>query len=144
MAETMCDYEGIGLAAPQIFSPLRLILVDGEPADEDEPSFTVIANPRIVESSSDLVEDWEGCLSIPDLRGLVPRLSSVVLRGLARDGSKIEQRSSGLTARVIQHEVDHEVDHLDGVLFIDRMSSLESLSFLEEHRRFSQQDQCFR
>ena len=77
------------------------------------------------------VEDWEGCLSIPDLRGLVPRADAIQVIALGRDGRPVQLRATGFSARVIQHETDH----LDGVLFLDRMRSFESLCFLEEYLR---------
>jgi len=77
-------------------------------------------------------EGWEGCLSIPDIRGLVPRAPEVMVKALLRDGKKVEIRARGLPARVIQHESDH----LDGVLFFDRMTSFDSLTFMDEFRRY--------
>jgi peptide deformylase len=79
-----------------------------------------------------MVEDWEGCLSIPDIRGKVPRARRIVLRAFDRKGKRFEMQVSGFTARVIQHETDH----LDGVLFFDRMSSFTTLTFLEEFGRY--------
>jgi peptide deformylase len=78
------------------------------------------------------MEDWEGCLSIPDIRGRVPRARQISVRAYDRRGKRIELRASGFTARVIQHETDH----LDGVLFFDRMKSFESLTFLDEFGRY--------
>jgi len=78
------------------------------------------------------VEDWEGCLSIPDIRGRVPRARQIVVRAFDRTGKKIEMPASGFTARVIQHETDH----LDGVLFLDRMKNFQSLTFLDEFGRY--------
>ena len=87
-----------------------------------------LINPEITPASPDVVEDWEGCLSIPDIRGRVPRARQITVRAYDRRGKRIELRASGFTARVIQHETDH----LDGVLFFDRMKSFESLTFLDE------------
>jgi peptide deformylase len=82
------------------------------------------------------VSDWEGCLSIPDIRGQVPRPESVRVRALDRTGRRIELVASGLPARVIQHEADH----LDGVMFFDRMTSFETLTFMDEFRRYWAKD----
>ena len=85
---------------------------------------------------SDVVADWEGCLSIPDIRGRVQRAREITVRALDRRGDRIELRAQNFTARVIQHETDH----LDGILFFDRMRSFESLTFLEEYSRFWAKD----
>jgi len=78
------------------------------------------------------VEDWEGCLSIPDIRGRVPRAREILMRALDRKGGRLELRAHDFPARVLQHETDH----LDGVLFFDRMRSFESLTFLDEYSRY--------
>ncbi len=144
MIETMREYQGVGLAAPQLHVGLRLYVAalgagghDDEEEDErheeaPEPEPLVLINPELRLSGGAKVEDWEGCLSIPDLRGIVPRAPEVEVRAFDRDGRRIELRASGFGARVLQHEYDH----LDGVLFLDRMTSLESLTFLEEYARF--------
>ena len=91
-----------------------------------------VVNPEITPVGTEQAEDWEGCLSIPDIRGRVPRFRQIVVRGLDRTGERIEIRASDFPARVIQHETDH----LDGVLFFDRMKSFESLTYLEEYSRY--------
>jgi peptide deformylase len=137
MFETMKEYQGVGLAAPQVHEGIRLF-VAGFPEDdegEDErQSMPLIAliNPEIQVVGTQVTEDWEGCLSIPDIRGRVPRARQIVVRAFDRQGKRIELRASGFSARVIQHETDH----LDGVLFFDRMKSFESLTFLEEFGRY--------
>ena len=93
---------------------------------------TAIINPEIVPNHSDKREGWEGCLSIPDIRGMVPRFTDITVVALDRDGKKIELKLKDFPARVVQHETDH----LDGVLFFDRMRSLESLTFSDEYRRY--------
>ena len=138
MIETMTEYRGVGLAAPQVHEGLRLfvaLLADdprGANPDDDDQEPTVIINPEITIVDPDVVEDWEGCLSVPDIRGRVPRAREIVLRGLDRRGSAIEIEAADYPARVIQHETDH----LDGVLFFDRMTDFASLTFLEEYARF--------
>src|SRR5206468_4869739 len=91
-----------------------------------------IINPEITVIGRDVVEDWEGCLSIPDIRGRVPRAREIKVRAIDRKGDRIELEAHDFHARVIQHETDH----LDGVLFFDRMTSFESLTFLDEYSRY--------
>ena len=135
MIETMIDYEGIGLAAPQVFEPLRLIVLGDPDADaEDEAAIplTVLFNPQFTTLSPESLDGWEGCLSIPQLRGVVPRSAAVEVRGYDREGSAVELEAEGIFARVLQHEIDH----LEGVLFLDRMDDLQTLTFVEEYQRY--------
>lgn len=143
MFETMKEYQGVGLAAPQVHEGLRIFVAgfppredpeEGEEANEDGEDVPLMAviNPEIEIISRDVVEDWEGCLSIPDIRGRVSRARQIIVRGFDRSGKKMELRASGFTARVIQHETDH----LDGVLFFDRMKTFQSLTFLDEFGRY--------
>jgi peptide deformylase len=134
MIETMKEYHGVGLAGPQVHESVRLFVAALDAGrDVETPSEPIaIINPEIVPVTNELVEDWEGCLSIPDIRGRVPRLREIKVRALDRNGDKIELRASNFAARVIQHETDH----LDGILFFDRMKSFESLTFLEEYSRY--------
>ena len=132
MIDTMHEYHGVGLAAPQVHEALRLFvaLLDDDPDGKSEA--VVIVNPEIVPNGSAMEEGWEGCLSIPDIRGMVPRYTDIMVRALDRNARRIEITARGFTARVIQHETDH----LDGVLFLDRMESFETLTFLEEFGRY--------
>jgi peptide deformylase len=138
MLETMAEYHGVGLAAPQVHEGLRIFVAaldakdDGE--GDDEP--LAIVNPEITVVGADVVEDWEGCLSIPEIRGRVPRAREIKVRAFDRKGDRIELRAHDFPARVIQHETDH----LDGVLFFDRMTSFETLTFLEEYSRYWAKD----
>ena len=145
MFETMKEYQGVGLAAPQVHASLRLFVAGFPPRDDDrdapvrdddedseEVPLMALINPEIEPVSREQVEDWEGCLSIPDIRGRVPRARSILVRAYDRTGKKIEIQASGFTARVIQHETDH----LDGVLFFDRMKTFQSLTFLDEFGRY--------
>lgn len=144
LLDTMNEYHGVGLAAPQVHEGLRLfvaMLDSGEPGNDDkdgEPKDEPIAiiNPEITVVGPDIVEDWEGCLSVPDVRGRVPRAKEIKVRAFDRDGERIELSAHGFPARVIQHETDH----LDGVLFFDRMRTFESLTFLEEYARYWRKD----
>jgi peptide deformylase len=136
MIDTMREYNGVGLAAPQVHEGLRVFvaLLAEDPGD-DTPA-TVIVNPEIVPNGPATAEGWEGCLSIPDIRGLVPRFTDITVRGQDREGRTIELRLKDFPARVVQHETDH----LDGVLFFDRMPSMQSLTFMEEYSRYHADD----
>ena len=140
MIDTMHEYHGVGLAAPQIHEGLRIFVAAIAPSEEEplspgDPPM-VFVNPVITPVASDVVEDWEGCLSIPDLRGRVPRAREIRVAALDRDGARIEFASRDFPARVIQHETDH----LDGVLFLDRMRGFGTLTFLEEYARYWSKD----
>jgi peptide deformylase len=132
MIETMHEYHGVGLAAPQVHEGIRVFvgLLDEEPGSDSEAA--VVINPEIVPEGSATEEGWEGCLSIPDIRGLVPRFTSIVVKGMDRHGKPLELPLKSFAARVAQHETDH----LDGILFFDRMTSMQSLTFLDEYSRF--------
>jgi len=144
MFETMQEYAGIGLAAPQIHESLRIFVAGVREAavvdpmtDEAEMPRIALINPELA-LVDDLVEsDWEGCLSIPDIRGKVPRARKVAVRALNRKGELVEFVAEGLPARVIQHETDH----LNGILFFDRMSSFETLAFMDEFRKYWAKDE---
>jgi peptide deformylase len=134
MIETMVEYHGVGLAAPQVHESLRLFVasLDHDEAGESASKPIAIINPEIIPVGSEIDEDWEGCLSIPDIRGRVPRAAEIKLRAWDRDGERIELHARHYPARVIQHETDH----LDGILFFDRMRSFDSLTFLDEYSRY--------
>ena len=138
MFETMTEYSGIGLAGPQVHEPLRIFVAgvrDGDvslPVDDDhDMPFMAVINPEITPVGTATSEDWEGCLSIPDIRGRVVRPAAIDVTAYDRSGRRVRLSASGLPARVIQHETDH----LDGVLFFDRMKSFETLTFMDEFRR---------
>ena len=132
--ETMIEYHGVGLAAPQIHEGLRLFVasLDHDESSESPPAPIAIINPEITPVGSAVEEDWEGCLSVPDIRGRVPRAVEIKLRAWSRDGERLDLTARHYAARVIQHETDH----LDGILFFDRMRSFESLTFLDEYSRY--------
>jgi peptide deformylase len=120
MLETMYGAQGIGLAAPQVGVSLRVIVVDLGDADEEDVGPLVLINPRVLEASKKTDKGPEGCLSIPGLEEVVERPATVTVEGLAPDGEVVNMEISGLLGRAVQHEIDH----LDGVLFIDRVSPL--------------------
>ena len=136
MKDTMAAKSGAGLAAPQIGIPLRVVIfgVTANPRYPDvEPvPDTVLINPRITPLTEDQEEDWEGCLSVPDLRGKVPRWTRLQVEAYGRNGRPLRFVAGGFHARVVQHECDH----LDGKVFLDRMRSMETLSFLPEFHRY--------
>jgi peptide deformylase len=136
MMETMQEYHGIGLAAPQVHEGVRIFVAGIEKehkrTGDTEIVPIAIVNPEVTALGRDLVEDWEACLSIPDIRGRVPRNRRVRVRGFDRDGQPLDLELENFSARVVQHEGDH----LNGVLFFDRMKSFESLAFMEEYSRF--------
>ena len=135
MLETMRAAEGVGLAAPQLGLDLRLVVyaaVDPDRPNDPDPRLEVLVNPGIEPESRDLVYDWEGCLSIPDLRGLVPRYAAIRVHALDRHGERLDFRAEDYEARIVQHEFDH----LEGILFVDRMRDLRSLAFAEEWQKY--------
>jgi peptide deformylase len=141
MAETLEDAGGVGLAAPQVHVPLRLFIyflperrVSGDTDDAARP-LSVVINPEISVTSPENVLDWEGCLSIPGLTAMVPRASRIVLDAQDGAGARFSRPASGFHARVLQHETDH----LDGVLYLSRMRDFRLIGYTEEVSRFRSQ-----
>jgi len=136
MHDTMQALDGAGLAAPQIAVPLRVVIfgLKSNPRypDAEAVPYTVLINPVITPLGQDREEGWEGCLSVPGMRGLVPRWRALHYRGYDSQGEPIDRTVSGFHARVVQHECDH----LDGKLYVDRMRSMETLTFLPEFHRY--------
>jgi peptide deformylase len=124
LAETLFSVPGAGLAAPQVGVPLRAFVVKG-----DENQVHALANPELVRAEGSQV-GYEGCLSIPGYVGEVERAESVVVKGLNRKGKMVRIKARGFTARVFQHELDH----LDGILFTDRLTSLDTFKKVEEYQ----------
>ncbi|RJP21764.1 MAG: peptide deformylase [Deltaproteobacteria bacterium] len=118
MFDTMYESEGIGLAAPQVGVGKRVIVLDVSPVEEGVAPMAIV-NPEIVGTEGETVLGVEGCLSIPGVQGEVPRPEVVVVRGLDGQGEPVRVRAEGILSRALQHEIDH----LDGVLFIDRIPS---------------------
>jgi len=127
MLDTMHDAHGVGLAAPQVAEELQIFVYEGQGIPQ-----RVVINPMLRPQERELAHDWEGCLSIPDLRGLVPRHPAVRIQGLDREGLPLDYLAHGLEARIVQHEFDH----LNGVVFLDRMRDLRTLSYLDEWQEF--------
>jgi peptide deformylase len=144
MIETMMDANGAGLAAPQVHVPLRIVVFQA-PGERSDPGLseterydhtaplTVLINPEIAILSRETEGGWEGCLSVPGLRGWVERPVHIRYRGLTPDGQILTREARGFHARVVQHEVDH----LDGRLYPSRMSDLSKLIFESEIRHFA-------
>lgn len=139
MFETMADAQGAGLAAPQVHAPLRIFVFRAAPerADEDAEDMpigdTVMINPEVELLSEDRVLGWEGCLSIPGLRAAVPRAPRIRYRGVDCDGNRTERTAAGFHARVVQHEFDH----LNGILYPMRMTDFSLFGFTDEMARFA-------
>ncbi len=131
MMQTMVEYSGVGLAAPQVHESLAIAVIESHGPRGDIP-MTVLVNPDVTVLDEELIEDWEGCLSIPDLRGRVPRWGKLRVDALDRHGNQVELTAEGFTARVIQHEFDH----LMGKVYLDRMRDLKTLTHLAEFQRY--------
>jgi peptide deformylase len=132
---TMLDADGVGIAAPQVYESLRVFIVASRPnprypdAPEMEP--VVVANPEIVWRSEEVVKGWEGCLSIPGIRGHVPRNRRIRARYSTLDGEEVEREFADFVARVFQHEDDH----LRGLVFLDRLESNRDILCEKEFRK---------
>ena len=131
MIATMVEYEGIGLAGPQVHEGVRLF-VAGIENEQEKMRVLPFINPVITPIGDEKEEGWEGCLSIPDIRGKVPRYTRVNIKALDRRDQPFELELSDFAARVVQHETDH----LDGLLFFDRIKDFHSLTYLEEYGRY--------
>ena len=132
MKETMAAKNGAGLAAPQIGVSQRVVIfgVEKNPRypDAEEVPFTVLVNPKITMLSRDVESDWEGCLSVPGMRGVVPRYTKLRYTGTDEEGNPIDRVAEGFHARVVQHECDH----LDGILYPQRMQDMTTFGFTKE------------
>jgi peptide deformylase len=130
---TLVASHGVGIAAPQVAIPYRLLIVASRPNSRypNAPLMppTAMINPQIVSHSNDIVKDWEGCLSVPGIRGLIPRYSEIEVEYIDRTGQLIRQHLSGFVARIFQHEFDH----LNGLVFLDRLESLQEIITDQEY-----------
>ena len=135
MLATVEDANGVGLAAPQVYESKCLIIVASHPnprypyAPEMKP--TVMINPEITWRSNELFKDWEGCLSVPGIRGIVPRPTKIKMLYQDRDGKKIETEYSDFVARVVLHECDH----LDGISFLERIENPKEIAMDKEYQK---------
>lgn len=133
MLDTMAALDGAGLAAPQIGEPWRVVIFGTDAPNPRYPDAeivprTVLINPELEPLDAQMEQGWEGCLSVPGMRGLVPRYQQLLYRGVDQQGRTIDRYVSGFHARVVQHEVDH----LDGILYPMRMTDLSQFGFNEE------------
>jgi peptide deformylase len=140
MLETMEDAHGAGLAAPQVHVPLRVVVFHVPESralrEGEEPvPLTVLINPEIQPLTEETAEGWEACLSVPGLAGMVPRFTQIRYSGFDLNGARIEREARGFHARVVQHECDH----LDGILYPQRMTDLSLLVFADEMRHATPQ-----
>jgi peptide deformylase len=136
MVDRLRALNGAGLAAPQIGEPVKVVVIEVRRTDvfPDRPECPLLQmiNPVILDRSDSVLVDWEGCFSVPGLMGLVPRAETITVSFVAADGQQATERFSGYPARVIQHEVDH----LDGVEFVDRMVDMTSLTTVQNYLNF--------
>src|SRR6267143_3398045 len=136
MIETMREYDGAGLAATQVHTLQQIAVIEvlGNPRYPDAPAvpLMVLINPVVTPLTEEMEEGWEGCLSVPDMRGMVPRFTSVRLDAYDREGNPIEGETKEFFARVIQHETDH----LQGMVYLDRMRDFSTLTHLAEWNRY--------
>jgi peptide deformylase len=132
MIETMREYDGAGLAANQVHTPKQVAVIEvlGNPRYPDAPEvpLTVLINPVVTPLTEEMEDGWEGCLSVPEMRGVVPRHTAVRLQCLDREGRPVDLVAKEFFARVIQHETDH----LNGIVYLDRMRDLSTLSHTAE------------
>jgi peptide deformylase len=136
MIETMKEYDGVGLAADQVHvsKQIAVLEVADNPRypEKGNVPLTVLVNPTVTPLGNEMQDDWEGCLSIPDMRGVVPRFKSIKVEALDQHGAAVEFIATEFHARVIQHECDH----LNGRVYLDRMRDLTSLTYLTEFARY--------
>jgi peptide deformylase len=130
MVETLADIGGRGLAAPQVHVPLRVVIFVAPAGGRERDELVTLINPEIEPLGPEREDGWEGCLSVPGLRGLVPRWTRIRYRAATTAGRRIDRIAEGFHARVVQHECDH----LDGVLYPRRMTDLSKLVFESEMR----------
>jgi peptide deformylase len=136
MIETMKEYDGVGLAGDQVHESKQIAVIEvaDNPRYPQKPKIplTVLVNPTITPLTEETEDDWEGCLSIPDLRGQVPRYKTIRVQAWDRDGQELDFIANDFHARVIQHEWDH----LNGKVYLDRMREFSTLAFLTEFARY--------
>jgi len=135
MTETMLDAKGIGLAAPQVYIKQKImIFINPDEKSESETKIETLINPKLIKVSDETNDDWEGCLSIPGMLGLVRRFSQIRYQGFDMFGNTVNIQANGLHARVIQHEYDH----LMGILYINRLAHKNAYGYTDEIKDFWQ------
>jgi len=133
MLETMVEYNGVGLAAPQVYTPVRLVIAGGDEDDQGRAKLRVLINPEIkVLDNEHVLGMYEGCLSVPGMRGYVERPAHIRVKAFNEKGERQEFELQGFPAVVMQHECDH----LDGVLYVDRVEDMSKLGFEDEVHRY--------
>lgn len=135
MIATVKDANGLGIAAPQVYQSKSVFIISSKPnsryPNAPEVEATAIINPKILEYSNDIIKEWEGCLSIPGIRGLVPRSKSIHVEYMTTEGEKITKTFEGFIARIFQHEYDH----LNGIVFLDRLESVKDIISEKEYQK---------
>ena len=135
LIDTAIAKQGVGIAAPQIFQPYRIFVVASHQCDRypRAPTMTPtpMINPRILNHGDEIIKDWEGCLSVPNVRGLVPRYHQIEVEYTTKQGKTKQEALTGFVARIFQHELDH----LDGIVFTDRISDRADLYTEAEYRQ---------
>ena len=136
MVDTMREYDGVGLAATQVHEDKSIVVIecvsDPEKKSKGDIPLTILINPEYTPLTDEMAEGWEGCLSIPEIRGIVPRYKKVHIKAQDRKGKEFEFDGDEFFAVILQHEIDH----LSGILFVDRMTDLSTLTFLKEFSRY--------
>lgn len=135
LIDTVITHQGVGIAAPQISQPYRILIIASHPSDRyphaPTMSPTAMINPRLLSHGQKIVKDWEGCLSVPNTRGLVPRYQQIKVEYTTRSGELKQEILTDFIARIFQHELDH----LDGIIFTDRLSDPQDLYTEAEYRQ---------
>jgi peptide deformylase len=135
LIETVVEVNGVGIAAPQVYESYQIFIIASRPnprypdAPKVEP--TAIINPKIISHSDEVIKDWEGCLSIPGIRGLVPRYKSIEVEYTNRKGKKEEKEFTDFVSRIFQHEYDH----LNGIVFLDRLEGVKDIITEKEYQK---------
>jgi peptide deformylase len=134
MVETMFEYDGRGLAAPQVHESIQLVVMLWDFEKDAKPVLRVLINPEITALTEEKSGAWEGCLSLPGLRGYVDRPNKISVKSYDQDGKKQDFIAEGFAATVIQHECDH----LLGKLYVDRITDLSQFAYIKEYNRFAE------
>ncbi|MBI3893857.1 MAG: peptide deformylase [Candidatus Wallbacteria bacterium] len=136
LIETMREYDGVGLAATQVHQLYRIAVIEvvANPRYPQAPSvpLTILVNPCLTPIGTERAKDWEGCLSVPEMRGVVSRWTKIHVEAMDRKGNPLSLDASGFFARAVQHETDH----LDGIVYVDRMEDMSTLTYLRKYGRY--------